>query len=241
MINTVPINWANLNCVIFDVDGTLYTQGKLRKRMLKSLLQYYGVRPWKLPELLMLRRFRAEREKQTAYAGPDLEADQYAWAARAGGYPVQQVRAVVERWMFQYPNQFLLPCRYPGVAGFFAALRARGISIGVYSDYPAQAKLAALELEADIVISSTDPAINRLKPHPQGLLHICQQLGLPPEQCLFIGDRPELDGACAEAAGMPYLIVEKQPFPTFTFYETLTNQLSTTSQPTPYESDVHSS
>lgn len=223
----MPINWEELTCVIFDVDGTLYAQDKLRKRMLRALVQHYSLRPWKVTDLQILRRFRHEREKQTAYAGPNLEADQYAWVAQGGRYSAERVRAVVRHWMFEHPNQFLLPCRFPGIQEFFAALRARGITIGIYSDYPAQQKLAALGLEADIIISSTDAAINRLKPHPQGLLHITRQLGLEPQQCLFIGDRPELDGACAEAATMPYLIVEKQPFSAFTFYDSLTHHLST--------------
>lgn len=228
MKQAMPITWNELNCVIFDVDGTLYAQDKLRRRMLRELVQHYSLRPWQVKDLQILRRFRHEREKQTAYAGSDLEADQYNWVAQAGRYPTERVRAVVQRWMFEHPNQFLRPCRFPGVGEFFTALRARGITIGVYSDYPAQQKLAALGLEADIVISSTDAAVNRLKPHPQGLLHITQQLGLAPRQCLFIGDRPELDGACAEAAAMPYLIVEKQPFSDFTFYDSLTHHLSTT-------------
>lgn len=227
MTKLMSINWTGVACVVFDVDGTLYTQQKLRKHMLRALLLHYCVRPWQLPDLLILRRFRAERERQTTYAGPNLEADQYAWASRAGRVPVQRVREVVNRWMFQHPNQFLRACRYPGVAEFFAALRARGILIGVYSDYPAQQKLAALGLTADIVISSTDAAVNRLKPHPRGLHHLSQQLGLAPHQCLFIGDRPELDAACAAAAGMPCLLVEPAPLADFTFYQRLTHHLST--------------
>ncbi|MBB4602193.1 phosphoglycolate phosphatase/putative hydrolase of the HAD superfamily [Hymenobacter luteus] len=240
MNHSPSLDWTGLRCVIFDVDGTLYAQDRLRKRMLRALLRYYSIRPWKLAELQILRRFRIEREKQSAYAGADLEADQYQWVAQNRRYPAEQVREVVQRWMFQHPNQFLLPCRYPGVAEFFAALRARGITIGIYSDYPAQEKLAALGLAADIIISSTDKTVNRLKPNPQGLLHITRQLGLLPQQCLFIGDRPELDGACAEAAAMPYLIVDKQPFPAFTFYDKLTHHLSTTPTPARYESDIHS-
>lgn len=188
----------------------------------------------------MLQQFRVQREKQIAYAGSNLEADQYEWVAQGNRYPVQQVRAVIDRWMFRHPLPYLQACRFPGVSEFFAALRAHGITIGIYSDYPAHDKLKALGLEADIIVSSTDSAINRLKPHPRGLLYIAQQLGLSPEQCLFIGDRPELDGACAEIAGMPYLIVEKQPFSDFTFYQTLIHQLHSTHLPVTYEPVIHS-
>ncbi|GAB3292323.1 hypothetical protein GCM10027348_11320 [Hymenobacter tenuis] len=240
MNQPVHIQWNSLSCVIFDVDGTLYAQGKLRKRMLRALLAHYSRRPWKFQDLLILSRFRKEREKHAGYAGENLESDQYGWVAQAGRYPVTRVREVVNRWMFQNPTPYLKACRFPGVQEFFDALRARGITIAIYSDYPAQDKLAALGLQADVVISSTDAAINRLKPHPAGLLHITQQLGLAPEQCLFIGDRPELDGACAEAAGMPYLIVDKQPLADFTFYHTLLHHLTSNHHSVAYESDLHS-
>jgi phosphoglycolate phosphatase-like HAD superfamily hydrolase len=40
------------------------------------------------------------------------------------------------------------------------------------------------------------------KPAPDGLFQVCQDLGLAPEDCVYIGDSPS-DGAAAHAAGMP--------------------------------------
>jgi phosphoglycolate phosphatase-like HAD superfamily hydrolase len=40
------------------------------------------------------------------------------------------------------------------------------------------------------------------KPSPDGLYQVCQDLGLAPEDCVYIGDSPS-DGAAAHAAGMP--------------------------------------
>lgn len=225
------LDWTKVKAVIFDVDGTLYTQSKLRRRMLFDLLGYYALRPWRLDDMLLLRRFRAEREKRPGHQGPDLENAQYAWCADNSRYSVARVRAVVDRWMFRHPNQYLGSCAYPGTASFFDALRQQGIKIGIYSDYPAHDKLVALGLRADIVVSSTDPEIDQLKPNPQGLLHIAAALGLAPAECLFVGDRPELDGICAERAGMPYLIVPPQPFDQFTFYHDLGRAVAATPQP----------
>lgn len=212
-----------MKAVLFDVDGTLYEQSRLRRKMLFALLGYYARRPWRWQEMLVLQRFRAEREKRTGAAGgPDLENAQYTWCA---GYPPAQVRAVVQQWIFDHPNQYLADCVYPGVREFFAALRRHDIKIGIYSDYKAHEKLAAMGLTADVIVSSTDPEIDRFKPDPRGLLYLAQQLGVAPAECLFIGDRPELDGECAIQAHMPYRIVDKQPFDDFTFYRTLTTEL----------------
>ena len=40
------------------------------------------------------------------------------------------------------------------------------------------------------------------KPSPDGLLQVCQDLGLKPEECVYIGDSPS-DAGAAAAAGMP--------------------------------------
>jgi phosphoglycolate phosphatase/putative hydrolase of the HAD superfamily len=217
-----------VKAIIFDVDGTLYEQSRLRSKMLVDLLAYYALRPWRLQEMRILQRFRAEREKRPGATGPDLENEQYKWCADKGQFPVQKVKQVVNRWMFTHPNQYLLNCVYPGTHSFFNAIREHGLKIGIYSDYKAHDKLVAMNLAADIVVSSTDPEIDQLKPAPAGLLHIANALGLAPEECLFIGDRQELDGLCAERAGMPYLIVDKQPFSSFTFYQHLEQRLNAT-------------
>lgn len=232
------LNWNKIKAVIFDVDGTLYAQSKLRRRMLYDLLGYYALRPWRLDEMLLLRRFRAEREKRPGHQGPGLESVQYAWCADNSRFSTAQVRSVVDRWMFRHPNQYLGSCTYPGTQSFFDALRQRGIKIGIYSDYPAHDKLVALGLQADSVISSTDPEIDQLKPNPQGLLHIAEALGLSPADCLFVGDRPELDGVCAERAGMPYVIVPRQPFHEFTFYHDLGRTLAAAQIPATLPSPV---
>ena len=228
MLAKPVIDMRNVKAIIFDVDGTLYEQSRLRSKMLVDLLAYYALRPWRLQEMRILQRFRAEREKRPGASGPDLENAQYTWCADKGRFPVQKVRQVVDRWMFTHPNQYLLNCVYPGTHSFFDAIRQQGIKIGIYSDYKAHDKLAAMNLAADIVVSSTDPEIDQLKPAPAGLLHIADALNLSPEECLFIGDRQELDGLCAERAGMPYLIVDKQPFSSFTFYQHLEQRLHTT-------------
>lgn len=227
MFSNKTIEWGRIRAVIFDVDGTLYAQSRLRRKMLYDLIGYYALRPWRLREMLILRRFRAEREKRAGIECEGLESAQYDWCAANGGASVETIRQVVNRWMFRHPNQYLPACVYPGTKSFFEALRRQSIAVGIYSDYQAHDKLAAMGLAADVVVSSTDPGIDRLKPSPHGLLHVAKSFGLAPAECLFIGDRPELDGLCAERAGMPYLIVDKQPFKQFTFYQNLEKTLPT--------------
>jgi phosphoglycolate phosphatase/putative hydrolase of the HAD superfamily len=219
------IDWSSIKAVVFDVDGTLYTQSKMRKQMLFALLSYYLIRPWKIKELKMLSDFRKERESKAGFAGTDLENAQYEWCAQKGKYSTEKLKQVIEHWMFKFPNQYLSDCIYPGTKSFFEALKKKGYLIAIYSDYKAEAKLKAMNLSADLIVASTDSHIDRLKPDPKALNYIAKKFSLQPEECLFIGDRQELDGQCAINAGWPYLIVNKQPFNSFSFYSNLENQL----------------
>lgn len=233
----MSISWDKVKVVIFDVDGTLYAQSELRKKMLRSLLFYYALRPWKFQELIILQSFRRERERRAGFSEGNLEKAQYDWCADKGNFSSAEVRKVVAKWIFNAPNQFLSSCLYPGAKDYFDTLRKSGIKIGIYSDYKAEAKLKALGLEADIVVSSTDKEVDMLKPNPKGLLSIAQKLRVSVEECVFIGDRQEMDGLCAERANMPYLILEKKPMNKFDFFVNLQEQLVFSLQAKIYDSD----
>jgi phosphoglycolate phosphatase/putative hydrolase of the HAD superfamily len=219
-------DWSKIKVVIFDVDGTLYTQSKLRSKMLFALLFYYSLRPWRIREILILHHFRAERERRPRNEYKDLENAQYAWCADKIQFPLSTIKQVVEHWIFNFPIRYLKDCIYPGTKDFFEALRKHNITIAIYSDYKAERKLEAMDLKADLIVCSTDPAIDQLKPDPRGLHYITQQLNVLAEECLFIGDRPELDGECATRANMPYLIVDKKPHAHFDFYHKLNQELN---------------
>jgi HAD superfamily hydrolase (TIGR01549 family) len=97
----------------------------------------------------------------------------------------------------------------PAVHDLLDALRSRGVRLGVLSDYPAEAKLRALDLadQFHAVVSAQDPAVNCFKPHPRGLLEALRRLGVAPTDALYVGDRHDVDAATAHAAGVACVIV----------------------------------
>ncbi|MCF8482130.1 MAG: HAD family hydrolase [Rhodospirillum sp.] len=216
---------ANLQSVIFDVDGTLYSQPMLRRRMLVELLKGLASRRLKVKDVTLIRRYRQLRESWAVGGAEDLRGREYEILAEEIGRPVQQVDAIIKEWIYRRPLPHLLPCAFPGVADLFQALRDRGIQIGIFSDYPAEAKLASLGLVADVIRHSLEPSINRLKPHPLGLQTIIDSMGVSPNNCLFVGDRKERDGACAQAARVPYLQCNGGNF-YITFLKELTSKIS---------------
>ena len=100
-----------------------------------------------------------------------------------------------------------------GLPELLDALAARGMHAGVFSDYPARAKLEALGLEGrfDPVLCATDPEIDAFKPNPRGFLRACELWGLEPGEVLYVGDRADVDGEGARRAGMPCALVGGNP------------------------------
>lgn len=183
----------------------------MRKIMAIKLISYYAIRPWKFKELYILYHFRLEREKRAGYEGTNLEEEQYNWCALKLNEEVTKVKEVVNRWIFNIPITYLKNCVYPGVNFCFDSLRRKGIKTAVYSDYNVTNKLLELGIETDFQVSSTDIRVNSFKPLPKALNIIVDELGITNrDNCLFIGDRLDLDGACAQNAGIPFLLINKK-------------------------------
>jgi HAD superfamily hydrolase (TIGR01549 family) len=122
------------------------------------------------------------------------------------------MESAVSEWLYQRPLKYLRLCRHRGIEAFLSFLAYKGLQVGVFSDYPAVDKLRALGLfdRIPLVLCATDPEINAFKPHPKGFLRACTVWGLPPEEVLYVGDRPEIDAVGAAAAGMPCAILSKK-------------------------------
>jgi len=204
---TFPVPLDAIRGVILDLDGTLYSQKRLRSRMAVSLARYYLLRPWRIRDLRILFHFRRLREVLAEKGEGGVAQQQFAVTAKTCHCSLRQVERVVEEWINQRPLQYLASCRYDFADTLLACLSQRKVLVAVLSDHPTKSKLKALDLEDVCSFSSTDPCIDRLKPDPSGLLHICRQWDLSPGQCLVIGDRDDRDGEAARRAGMPYVIV----------------------------------
>ncbi|MGE9290535.1 MAG: HAD family hydrolase [Puniceicoccales bacterium] len=195
--------------VIFDVDGTLYWQKGLRRRMLVDLLSSALFSSRTRLDLRILKRFREDRETLGERVDSGFAEAQYRLTAEALGLTPERVEDAVRRWIYERPLRYLRKHRVPGIEVWLEKLRAAGVRSAVYSEYPAVEKLAALGLSFDAVVSSTDPDVDAFKPNPKGIQVALEKLGVPAERALFVGDRQDRDGACAAAAGLDFLWVDR--------------------------------
>jgi HAD superfamily hydrolase (TIGR01509 family) len=203
---------TELKVVIFDVDGTLYRQGPLRRAMLLRLLRTYATRPlsgWRT--FRTLSAYRQAQEDLRTEAAEDVASAQIRAACERTGLDRSSVAATVERWMEREPLDLLPACLCAGLTDFLRTCTARGLRLAALSDYPAEAKLDALGLADffDVVLCAQAPEIGVFKPHPRGLEVALERMGASRHECLYVGDRAEVDAAAAAAAGIPSVILSR--------------------------------
>ena len=206
----MPLDWDNLHFVVFDVDGTLYRQRPLRIRMARDILLHTLLKR-DLNVITVLAKYRRIRERLGEEQIIDFEPALIAQTTTATANSPDSVRSIVSEWVERRPLRYLAACRYPGLSQLFAGLRRSGKSIGVLSDYPAVAKLEALGLSANHVVSAGDESIGLLKPHPRGLESLIAAAGVKPHETVVIGDRFDRDGLVAQRAGAQALIRSSKP------------------------------
>ena len=213
-----PLLWkpGQFKALLFDVDGTLYRQKPLRKAMMVRLGHSYVLRPltgWRVTQILSAYRKAQEVLRETNTEGTDLAQAQLQWAAEKTGAAVQEIQQHVEFWMEQAPLPILARFVQPSLVDFLQSAQTAGVRMGVFSDYPAEAKLEAMGLKNyfEVMVAAQEPEVGRFKPHPRGIEVGLERLGVAPHEVLYIGDRAEVDAVAAAHAGVACAILSKEP------------------------------
>jgi phosphoglycolate phosphatase/putative hydrolase of the HAD superfamily len=198
--------------VLFDLDGTLYNQLPLRGMMILMLVFHYGWNPGLLirnVKIIAAYRRAQERMRRLAEHNSDLLPGQIDMTVEATGESRAYVSATLNEWFETKPLGLLRFCKKRGVDEVLCALKKRGFILGVFSDYPVEDKLNALGIRHYFrsAISSQDEEVNGVKPHTNGFEIAAKQMGLAPEQVIYVGDRADVDGKGAILAGMKPVII----------------------------------
>jgi HAD superfamily hydrolase (TIGR01549 family) len=206
-----PVTLTNVRAVVFDVDGTLYRQSPLRRAMVLQLARAHALHPIRGRRTMrILSAYRRAQEdlRHSPLDGSAADA-QVALTAQRTGLPREEVAACVAHWMDVAPLTVLPRVGQPSLRLALESLRARELRLGVLSDYPADSKLAALEvLELfDCVVCAQDADVGAFKPDPRGLLVALTRLGVEPDEAVYVGDRIDVDASTAAAAGVRCVIV----------------------------------
>ena len=222
MSTFAPADWQKIRLVAFDVDGTLYRQRSLRLRMGRDLA-IDAVAKRDRSTIRVVNAYRSIRERLADDEIVDFEPVLIAETAKAASVSPEKVNAIVSEWIELRPLRYLRGCLFSGVPELFVGLRRAGKKVGIFSDYPATGKLAAMGLTAHHIVTAND--VGLLKPHAGGLQSLMAAANVATDETLFIGDRADRDGVAGRRAGVRTLIKSSKPvesFQTFhTFYDPL--------------------
>ena len=196
------VNWSAYHGYIFDVDGTLYAQSRVRWGMLWKLATYFCIRPHRIRELLAIYLFRKLREKPKHKN--DSFADLFRIIESKTGLPANAASRTIQTWMFEAPLTLLKKYAYRDVVDYINRKHADGCRIIVYSDYPAEEKLKAIGIRYDAAYDSSHEDIMELKPSLKAMRKILSENDLAAEQLVYVGDRDDKDRASAALAHIRY-------------------------------------
>jgi FMN phosphatase YigB (HAD superfamily) len=197
--------------LIFDVDGTLYCQSCLRRRLAPALLSHFLRHPrdaWRT--LRILRAWRRSLEELRRRPGQiAIPAAQMSATVRATGETEAIIDATLKRWFHAAPLPFLKGCMRSGLIELLDRAAAAGARCAVFSDYEAATKLRAMGLASrfDAVLSSEDPRVQRYKPDPAGIRVLLDELRVAPAEAVYFGDRLGVDDEAARRAGVGFVLI----------------------------------
>lgn len=188
--------------VIFDIDGTLYTD------------QVYG----EVQIRVLVERLAQRRGTDLAGMEAELEAYRATWAAEHGGKKISLGNVFVAfgvsieesvRWREELiePEKYLTPD--PRLRETLAGL-GPGTAFSAVTNNPArigQRTLAALGVADlfDLVVGLDTFGVS--KPHPDSFLAAVRGMDRSPAECVAVGDRYDLDVAPALELGLGGVLV----------------------------------
>ncbi|KAB8142348.1 HAD family hydrolase [Chloroflexia bacterium SDU3-3] len=220
-----------LRAAIFDMGGTLLaypgvgdTWRALEEPGIRAVYRYLRAEGHALPveedafcDAMFLRLERGWR--QAVEQGVNIRAD--TWIGEvAMGYALALGEAALGEAALRYAS----PLRggvlaQPGAAQVLAALRGRGLRIGLISNTIWPGALHREDLATCGLLQHIDHAIfsgdlGIWKPSPQIFQSMLAALGVAPSEAFFVGDSPQEDIAGAQAVGMPAVWLANREFPT---------------------------
>ena len=186
-----------IKAVIFDLDGTLADSEHIMDELYGGLFEEFGLSRPSEKEILKViahggRRIILELLPQENKGDEELKRKMNARAAEISRSLIRKIRPM------------------DGAAELLAELRKRGIKVVVATNRGSTTRelLDFLDFSRhmDVVVTAVD--VKNPKPHPEPLLKALGQLGLKPEEALFVGDT-NVDLQTGRAAGIKTMLLTK--------------------------------
>ena len=188
---------ANIQAVVFDLDGTLLDRRRSFEGFIRDQWQRFS--------------HVLQAVDQAQYVQTIVERDRDGYAPREELFTGMVARfelpaGLADRLLNDYRAGFPGACvLFPDAIQTLSSLRAAGLKLGLITNGSVRMQSRKLESLAlspmcDTILISGAEGIS--KPDPEIFHRALERLGANPTQACFVGDHPEVDMAGARAAGM---------------------------------------
>ncbi|MFW5828446.1 MAG: HAD family hydrolase [Alkalispirochaeta sp.] len=182
-----------IRAVAFDIDGTLYPNGRMYRASLGIVLRH-----WRLfrafgvaRKTVRTRHPIADLQRETA----ELTAERLGISADEAAQRINEV--IYDRW----ENVLRRVPLYPGVTDVLADLRRRGVPLAAMSDFPVASKLELLGIAEYWDVAFSAEEVGYLKPNVEPFEALEDRLGFRAREILYVGNSYHYDVLGAAAAG----------------------------------------
>lgn len=183
-----------IKAVVFDVDGTLYPNSCMIARSVRFFFSH---------PLISL-AFNQLRKDVRQFGGvEDLHLAQVSLAAGYLRIPAEKAEYLIEEYIYgQYMSMFRDVKPFPCIEPMLEEFRNAGLKLGVISDFPIRNKLSYLGLDRfwDAALSADEAG--SLKPDSEPFLMMAEELGISPENIIYVGNNYKYDIIGSKGAGM---------------------------------------
>ena len=182
--------FANVQAVLFDLDGTLVDSAPDLGAAANAVRTAHGLPP--LP-LSLYRPLSGTGAKGFLRVGFGIDDEHPDFAVLRDEFFANYQQCLTERTQV-----------FPGVPELISELTELGLKWGVVTNkaerftLPLTSAMPLFASAGTLISGDTTPYS---KPHPHPLLEAARQLGVPPERCVYVGD-DERDIMAGLAAGM---------------------------------------
>jgi FMN phosphatase YigB (HAD superfamily) len=219
--------------VAFDLDGTLYPNYRLNIRLLPLAVK-------EIPFLAAFSRVRKiirKEQKKGIIQYDNFYKHQAELTAQILNAPAELIKEKIDVFIYRgWEPLFKKVKLFKNVLETLTALRGAGYKLGLLSDFPPEKKIEYLGLSSFWNAVHCSEYSGALKPHPLSFVKLAEQMNLPPEKILYVGNSVRYDVAGASNVGMKTAWIsmfpqqirgKKGPKPDFSFsnYRQLSNYM----------------
>lgn len=202
--------------ICFDIDGTLYPFSLMQKRLLRIWLRhpFFVTRYNRMRKQFRLwqKSFKQDipfrwREAVIIQNGTGEELDKSFLES-----DYQKTYDSLKRKMYDpMENLYRKTEPFDGVRETFRNIKAHGLKIGVFTDFPLFEKLKSMGLDEYVDFGASSDDAGFLKPDSHCFGYLLYNLKMEPSDVLYVGDSYVKDIVGAHNAGIDAVLVNVKP------------------------------